>query len=141
MPCAGQCPMPCAAQCPARTFFPMPNAQCPARPNALCPMPYARRVPHVTLERLHLFLIKKAADDFTRVVLSKFQNSSIFLNCSAIAAIVDFQRLFNSINTKNYPVFPIVFRTAFDIHNANLASLIIAAYRGVSRKRYPEKRY
>ena len=86
-------------------------------------------------------MIKKTADDFTRVVLSKGQNCSIFLNCSAIAAIVDFPRLFNSINTKNYPVFPIVFRTAFDIDNANLASLIIVAYRGVSGKRDPEKTY
>jgi hypothetical protein len=49
-----QCPMPYAL-CPV---WPMPNAQCPM-PYALCPIPYARRVPHVTLERLYLSLFVK----------------------------------------------------------------------------------
>jgi hypothetical protein len=41
------------------------------------------------------------------------------LNFGAIAAVIDFAGLFNTVNPHDRPVFPIIFGAALHIHQAN----------------------
>jgi hypothetical protein len=61
----------------------------------------------------------EAADGLTQVLGTKFDAGFVGFDDLAIAAIIDFYRLNNVIDTQGNAIFPVIFGTAFNVCDAN----------------------